>query len=125
MAQPVADALSRVKNRLSASRIRSSREPMQREAPRSHAMPKPSSSINWQLRLPPMMHAHLRVSEMFTWTRASLQAVDAYQKALKVKPDYNGAYLPLAFSLARMNRYPEAIDIYKETFKRDPESGGL
>src|SRR5512138_643733 len=26
------------------------------------------------------------------------QAVDAYQKALKVKPDYNGAYLPLAFS---------------------------
>src|SRR6185369_5356509 len=36
------------------------------------------------------------------------QAVDAYQKALKVKPDYNGAYLPLAFSLARLNRYPEA-----------------
>jgi tetratricopeptide (TPR) repeat protein len=46
--------------------------------------------------------------------------VDAYQKALKVKPDYNGAYLPLAFSLARLNRYPEAIDLYKETLKRDP-----
>src|SRR6185295_1866011 len=40
------------------------------------------------------------------------QAVDAYQKALKVKPDYNGAYLPLAFSLARLDRYPEAIDVY-------------
>src|SRR5215207_2292280 len=49
-----------------------------------------------------------------------VQAVDAYQKALKVKSDYNGAYLPLAFSLARLDRYPEAIDVYKETLKRDP-----
>ena len=48
------------------------------------------------------------------------QAVDAYQKAIKVKSDYNGAYLPLAFSLARLNRYPEAIEVYKETLKRDP-----
>jgi len=47
------------------------------------------------------------------------QAVDAYQRALKIKSDYNGAYLPLAFSLARLNRYPEAIGVYKETLQRD------
>ena len=35
------------------------------------------------------------------------EAVKAYQQAIKVKPDYSGAYLPLAFSLARLNRYPE------------------
>jgi predicted Zn-dependent protease len=39
-------------------------------------------------------------------------AVESYQKALKIKPDYNGAYLPLAFSLARLNRYPEASEIH-------------
>ena len=47
-------------------------------------------------------------------------AVDAYQKAIRLKPDYNGAYLPLAFSLARLDRYPEAIEVYGETLKRDP-----
>src|ERR1041384_5298965 len=50
------------------------------------------------------------------------QAVDAYQKAIKVKADYNAAYLPLAFSLARLNRYPEAIEVNKETIKRDSTS---
>ncbi len=80
-----------------------------------------SSSIDWPRRSLLTMRAHLRVWEMSTWTRASFaEAVDSYQKALKVKPDYNGAYLPLAFSLARLNRYPEAIDVYQETLKRDP-----
>src|ERR1043166_394771 len=38
-----------------------------------------------------------------------VDAIDSYKQALKVKPDYNAALLPLAFSLARLERYPEEI----------------
>ena len=39
-----------------------------------------------------------------------------------MKPEYGGAYLPLAFSLARLNRYPEAIEVYQKTLKIDSSS---
>jgi tetratricopeptide (TPR) repeat protein len=47
---------------------------------------------------------------------------EAVDQALKVKPDYNAALLPLAFSLARMDRYQESIDIYQQALKVEPSN---
>ena len=41
---------------------------------------------------------------------------------MKVKPDYRAVHLPLAFSLARLGRYPESIEIYQQTLKYDPSN---
>src|SRR4029078_230496 len=34
--------------------------------------------------------------------------------------DYSSVLLPLAFSLARMDRYPESIDVYQQALKVEP-----
>ena len=51
-----------------------------------------------------------------------LNAVDAYRQALKVKSDYDDVLLPLAFSLARLDRYPESIEVYQQALKVQPHN---
>lgn len=47
-------------------------------------------------------------------------AVDSYKQAIKLNPEYKPAYLPLAFSLARLQRYEDAIKIYEDLKLQDP-----
>ena len=45
------------------------------------------------------------------------EAVDHYEQALRLKPDYGLAHLNLAQALVRLDRYPEAIRHYEEALR--------
>ncbi len=47
------------------------------------------------------------------------EATAAYSQALKVKADYVPAYQPLAYSLARLNRFPEATETLNQAYKQE------
>lgn len=50
------------------------------------------------------------------------EAVDSYQQAIKLNPEYKPAYLPLAFSLARLQKFDEAIKIYESLRLQEPNN---
>jgi tetratricopeptide (TPR) repeat protein len=49
------------------------------------------------------------------------KAVDALKEAIKLKPDYESAYVSLAFNYERMGQYDNAIEAYQEAIKLQPD----
>lgn len=49
-------------------------------------------------------------------------AENYYKKAVELSPDYKDAYLPLAYSLARQEKYDQAIPIYEKLKQQDPKN---
>ena len=52
----------------------------------------------------------------------SAKAISAYEKAIKIKPDYADAWLQKAHSLFDMKKYEEALESYQQVIKLEPES---
>ena len=48
------------------------------------------------------------------------EAVEAYEKAIRIKPDYANAHYNLGVAYGKLNRYNEAIEAYKQAIRIDP-----
>jgi len=53
------------------------------------------------------------------------QAIPAFEKALRAKPDLWSAHLFLGMDLYRMNRFPEALDHLKTADRLKPDDGDI
>lgn len=51
------------------------------------------------------------------------EAIAAYDKAIKIKPDYSEAWYAKAYSLYQWRRYEEAITAYEQVIKLHPDDG--
>lgn len=51
------------------------------------------------------------------------EAIAAYDKAIKIKPDYSEAWYAKAYSLYKWRRYEEAITAYDQVIKLHPDDG--
>ena len=97
-------------------------------AARSAAKPRyaeAESSINSPRRSLLTMRARLLVSEMFTWTRAVFGGCRCLSEGSQSKTGLQRRVFAARIFTGALNRYPEAIDVYHETLKRDPTSRGL
>jgi len=63
--------------------------------------------------------AYAGLGNVFVDQQQFEKAADAYKSAIERNKDYKAAYLPLAFSLARLGKYDEAIKIYEELKVKD------
>jgi len=50
------------------------------------------------------------------------EAIKAYQKAILLEPDYVEARQQLGLAYANLNRYPEAVQAFKEVVRLQPKS---
>jgi tetratricopeptide (TPR) repeat protein len=69
--------------------------------------------------------AHAGLGNVYLDQGRYLDAVNSYQQALKLKVDYLPVYQPLAYSLARLNRFPEATETLKQALAYDPNNAEI
>jgi tetratricopeptide (TPR) repeat protein len=63
--------------------------------------------------------AHAGLGNVYLDQGKFKDAIDAYRKAIEIRPDYVPAYQPLGYSLARLNRHAEAIETFKQALQYD------
>jgi tetratricopeptide (TPR) repeat protein len=51
------------------------------------------------------------------------KAIDAYDYAILIKENFSSAYFNKGNSLVNLDRYSEAIEVYKQTFEYEPPNG--
>ncbi|HWR57480.1 MAG TPA: tetratricopeptide repeat-containing serine protease family protein [Thermodesulfovibrionales bacterium] len=63
----------------------------------------------------------------FVYEKANMyiEAVEAYNKALTMKPDYPDAYINLGLTYYKLEKYPEAIDAYKKAARLKPDTPSI
>jgi tetratricopeptide (TPR) repeat protein len=95
-------------------------------AARSAATPRYSEAeIQYKLAAsedPNDPRAHAGLGNVYLDQGRFKNAVDAYQRAIKVQVDYVPAYQPLGYSLARLNRHAEATETFKQALQYDPDN---
>src|SRR6266436_4674922 len=98
-------------------------------AARSAPTPRYSEAeLNYKLAAkqdPDDARAQLGLGNVYLDQGRLQDAVYAYQQALKVKKDYVDAYQPLSYSLAQLNRFPEAAEALKQALVYDPNNAEI
>ena len=79
----------------------------------------PERSI--EIKKPDTAEEHFMRGMKYESERKYKDAIEAYKKALKIKPHYVDAYLNLGQAHYKLGEYSEAIDIYKQALKMRPD----
>jgi tetratricopeptide (TPR) repeat protein len=59
----------------------------------------------------------LIIASYASYNEAEVKNYTTYKEAIKIKPDYHGAYYNMGIAYGELKKYQEAIDAYKEAIK--------
>ena len=71
----------------------------------------------------PMLHNIL--GAMLASTGQSNEALQCYQKALAIEPEFSDALHNKGSALSAMERWPEAVEVYQQLYAQNPEDAEL
>ena len=68
-----------------------------------------------------MQMPHNNLGNIFQRTRQTREAIEAYKKAISIKPDYADAYNNLGNALRDQDRLDEAVEAYTKALSAQTE----
>jgi len=71
---------------------------------------------------PDNAHALYLLGRAYDELNMQIEAIEAYQKSVRIKPDFIEAYVNLGVAYYKLGRYADAIEAYKKAIKIKPDS---
>ncbi|MBA3569748.1 MAG: tetratricopeptide repeat protein, partial [Pyrinomonadaceae bacterium] len=68
---------------------------------------------------------YLRLGVKHFMANRYVEAVEAYKQAIRLKPDFAGAYHNLGYVYDELGRYKEALESYKHAVQLTPNDAGM